>query len=344
MPPMTGTGDISYRTAGYVSAELLKRAQPLLVVSRFGNNKPIPRNSGDTIKFRGYEALDASPKALIEGVTPTASKPTFRDVVAKLEEYGDYIEITDKLSDTIEDPIWTEFADILGEQSGTMLERVVINKLLAGTNAFFSGSTGGVAATSRNGVNEPLTLTLQRRVTRALKRQLASPITAVVAASANFSTFPIAPSYVAVGHTDIEADIRSLPGFVPVEKYGSYRPMEGEIGSVESVRYVCTTLLEPWLDAGAAPVGGAQVESNEGACADVYPLLFFGKNAFAVTPFAAQKGKGNSPVGVMVLNPNNPRGGDPLGQRGSLGWKAYRTSEILYDMWMARVEVAVTKL
>lgn len=46
----------------------------------------------------------------------------------------------------------------------------------------------------------------------------------------------------------------------------------------------------------------------------------------------------------MVLNPNTPRGGDPLGQRGSLGWKAYRTAEILYDMWMARGEVAVSRL
>ena len=89
MPPMTGTGDISYRTAGFVCAELLKRAQPLLAVSRLGQNKPIPKNSGDTIKFRGYEALDTSPKVLIEGVTPTASKPTFRDVVAKLEQYGE---------------------------------------------------------------------------------------------------------------------------------------------------------------------------------------------------------------------------------------------------------------
>ena len=87
-----------------------------------------------------------------------------------------------------------------------------------------------------------------------------------------------------------------------------------------------------------------EVESNEGACADVYPILYLGKNAFGVTPFAAQRARGAAPVNVMALNPNTPRGGDPLGQRGSLGWKAYRTAEILYDMWMARVEVAVTRL
>ena len=220
MPPITGTGDISYRTAGYVCGELLKRAQPLIVLSRFGQQQPIPKNHGNEIKFRGYLPLDNIPKALVEGVTPAASKPTFRDVVSRLQQYGDYIEITDVLSDTIEDPIWVEFSDILGEQSAIMLERVVTNKLLAGTNVFFSGKTGGIQATTRDGVNEPLTLTLQRRVTRALKRQEARTITDVVAASANFSTFSIAPSYVAVCHTDVEADIRNMPGFVPVEKYG----------------------------------------------------------------------------------------------------------------------------
>lgn len=340
----TTTGDISYRTAGYVVGELLKRAQPLIVLSRFGQQKPIPRNHGNEIKFRGYLPLDNNPKALVEGVTPAASRPAFRDVVSRLEQYGDYIEITDVLSDTIEDPIWVEFSDMLGEQAAIMLERVVINKLLAGTNVFFAGSTGGVQAAARNGVNEPLSLTMQRRVTRALKRQEARPITSVVTASAGFSTSPIGPAYIAVCHTDVEADIRNLPGFVPVEKYASYRPLEGEVGSVENVRYLTTNLMEPWPDAGAAPAAGTDVESSAGACADVYPILFLGKNAFGVTPFAAPQKGGAVPVNVMALNPNTPRGGDPLGQRGSLGWKAYRTSEILYDLWMARCEVAVSRL
>lgn len=344
MPPLTATGDISNRTAGYVVADLLKRAQPLITVSRFGQNKPIPRNHTDTIKFRGYEPLDNNPKVLVEGVTPQASKPTFRDVVARLDQYGDYIEITDRLSDTHEDPLWSEFTDLLSEQSAIMLERVVINKLLAGTNVFFSGSTGGVEATDRTGVNKPISLTFQRRVTRMLQRQLAQRITDVVTPTANFHTTPIAASYVAICHTDLEADLRSLKGFTPIEQYSSFKPMPGEIGFVESVRYIGTTLMEPFTDAGAAPEAGTDVESAAGACADVYPILYLGKNAFGVTPFAAQRGQGNSPVNIMVLNPNTPRGGDPLGQRGSLGWKAYRTAEILYDMWMARGEVAVSRL
>lgn len=345
MPPVTTTGDISYRTAGYFARKLLERGQPLMIVSQFGQSKPLPKNAGKTIKFRRYEHLSAQPKALTEGVTPQASKPTFQDYQATIVQYGDYIELTDVITDTHEDPLIPEFSEIIGEQAAEMLERATIGALMAGTNVYFSGKTGTTLATSRAGVNEPLTLSLQRRVLRGLKRQLAQPITTVVNPSPNYGTSAIPPSFVAVCHTDLESDIREMAGFVPVEKYGSRVPMRGEIGSVEGVRYCTTTLMEPFADAGAAPATGVSVESTTGTCADVYPVFFLGKNAFGNIPFArAPKKGGDSPILPMVLNPNVPRGGDPLGQRGTIGWKASHTACILYDFWIARAEVAATKL
>ncbi|WP_308776827.1 N4-gp56 family major capsid protein, partial [uncultured Bilophila sp.] len=256
MPPMTTTGDISYRTAGYFSKQLLERSQPLLVLDKFGQPKPLPAHSTRTIKFRGYEHLPNQPKALIEGVTPQASKPTFKDIEATINQYGDWIELTDVLADTHEDPLISEFSDILGEQAAIMRERITAGVVLGGTNVFFSGETAGAQATNRNGVNKPLTLELQRRVTRMLKRQLAMPITSFVSASPNFKTESVLPSYVAICHTDCEADIREMRGFLDVKDYGGGdKPMPGEIGSVEGVRYMCTTVFEPWADAGAAGNG-----------------------------------------------------------------------------------------
>lgn len=313
MPPMTTTGDISYRTAGYFSKQLLERSQPLLVLDKFGQPKPLPAHSTRTIKFRGYEHLPNQPKALIEGVTPQASKPTFKDIEATINQYGDWIELTDVLADTHEDPLISEFSDILGEQAAIMRERITAGVVLGGTNVFFSGETAGAQATSRNGVNRPLTLELQRRVTRMLKRQLAMPITSFVSASPNFKTESVLPSYVAICHTDCEADIREMRGFLDVKDYGGgYKPMPGEIGSVEGVRYMCTTVFEPWADAGAA---GNGVLSSTGACADVYPVLYLAKNAFGIIPFNRSAG-GKSPIVPMVLNPNIPRGGEPFLLRG----------------------------
>lgn len=342
MPPVTTYGDISPRTAGYVARELLERGQPLMIVSQFGLSKPLPKHTGKTIKFRRYEHLSAEAKVLIEGVTPQASKPTFQDYEATIKQYGDYVELTDVIEDTHEDPILKEFSEILGEQAAEMLERATIGTLMGGTNVYFSGETGGTMATSRAGVNKPLTLSLQRRIIQGLKRQLALPITKVVNPSANYDTSAIQASYVGICHTDLEHDIRDMPGFVPVEKYGSRVPMRGEIGSVEGIRYCTTTLMSPFLNAGAAPASGESVMSDEGTCADVYPIFYLGKNAFGNVPFARGGKNGLAPISPMVLNPNTPRGGDPLGQRGTIGWKAYHTALILYDFWLARAEVAAT--
>lgn len=337
---MTTYGDISPRTAAYVSKQLLERGQPLILIERFGQAKPLPKNATGNIIFRGYDHLPNQPKPLIEGVTPASSRPTFHDIEAAIRQFGDFVEITDVIEDTHEDPILTEFSAILGEQAAIMRERITAGVVLGGTNVHFSGETGGVPATNRNGVNKPLTLGLQRRIVRDLKRNLATPITNVIKPSANYGTSAIGGSFIAICHTDCEADIRELKGFVPAEKYASYQPLPGEIGSVEGVRYLATTVFEPWADAGAA---GNGVVSTAGACADVYPVLYLGKNAFATIPFARGTG-GASPIVPTVLRPNTPRGGDPLGQRGTIGWKMWHGGVILYELYMARAEVAVTAL
>src|SRR4030067_3402801 len=68
--------DISPRTAGYVSADLLARGIPYLLFEKFGQGKPVPMNSTKSIIFRRYEALDTTPSALSAGVTPTAKEST----------------------------------------------------------------------------------------------------------------------------------------------------------------------------------------------------------------------------------------------------------------------------
>ena len=325
-------GDISPRTAAYAATEFLKRAEALLVLERYGQIKPIPANKSKTIKFRRYNALDATPNALTEGVTPTGKKRTKTDVEATLQQYGDFVEITDVIQDTHEDPVLKEMIGICGEQAAQMLENVRYGVIKGGTNVFYAGGVD-----SRGAVATGLTIGLQRTVVAALSRQLAKPITQIVKASPNIATEPISPAFVAVCHVDLETSIRKLPGFVPVEKYSdAMRAMPGEIGKVERVRYVGTTLCTPFADAGATVSGGAYM-STSGSKGDVYPVLYFGQDAYGIVPL-----KGKSAVTPMVLNPGQPRGGDPLGQRGTVGWKAYQTAVILNDLWMARAEVLVS--
>ncbi|WLD56888.1 N4-gp56 family major capsid protein [Salinispirillum sp. LH 10-3-1] len=323
-------GDISPRTQAKAEKELLKRGTPHLMLEHWGQSKPLGPNETKSITFRRYEALDATPTALVEGVKPAGKSLTKTDVTATLVQRGDYIELTDVVLDTHEDPVLMESTEILGEQAAQMYERARFGVLKAGTNVFYAG-----AATARNQVAGKMTRTLQRRITRALKAQNANFITKKLKASPNYATEPVAAAFVAVTHTDVENDIRDMDGFVPVEKYATGTPLhEGEVGKVENVRYCVSPIFDPYPDAGAVEDG--TYLSTDGDNNDVYPILFIAQNAYGIVPL-----KGKGAINLMIRNPK-PDSGDPLAQTGTAGWKGYETSVILNDAWLVRAEVAAT--
>lgn len=320
-------GDISPRTAAYAEKELLKRGIPYLVLEKFGQGKSLPEASTKVIKFRRYNALANTPTTLTEGVTPAGKALTVTDVTATLSQYGDRVTITDVILDTHEDPTLNEAVALLGEQAAQMIEKMRFGVLKAGTNVLYANGA------ARNAVNTAISITLQRRAVRALKRQNARFITSVIRSTPSFGTESVAPGFVALIHPDCEADVRGLTGFVPAEKYGTITPWENELGKVEDVRYVSSTIFEPFADAGGAK---GTMLSTTGTSADVYPVLFLGRDAYGIVAL-----KGMFALTPMVVNPK-PSDSDPLAQRGHVAWKAMQTCVILNDSWMVRAEIAAT--
>ena len=239
----------------------------------------------------------------------------------------DRVTITDVILDTHEDQTLNEAVNLLGEQAAQMIEKMRFGVLKAGVNVLYGNGS------ARTNVNTPISINLQRRAVRALKRQNARFITSIVRSTPSFGTENVAPGYVALIHPDCEADVRQLTGFVPAEKYGSMTPWENELGKCEDVRYVSSTIFEPWADAGGAK--GAML-STSGTSADVYPMLFVGRDAYAIVAL-----KGMFALTPMVVNPK-PSDSDPLAQRGHVAWKSMQTCVILNDAWLVRCEVAAT--
>ncbi|MCA0189015.1 MAG: N4-gp56 family major capsid protein, partial [Proteobacteria bacterium] len=167
-------GDISPRTGAYAAKELLKRGLPYLVLEKFGQAKELPGNSSKTIKFRRYNALDNTPVTLVEGVTPASQSLSVTDVSITLQQYGGLVTLSDVIQDTHEDPVLNETVTLLGEQAAQVVERVRYGTLRAGVNVLLANGAG------RNAVNTPITITVQRRAIRALKRQNARPITRII--------------------------------------------------------------------------------------------------------------------------------------------------------------------
>ncbi len=344
---MVNYGDITPAVAAWAVVRMLKRALPLLVFEKFGQTYPMPTNSTQVAKFRRYFLSGATGSAgsgtgdfftplsttpLVEGVTPEGRSLSNQDYTVTLQQYGDYITITDVVNDTHPDNVLAEATDILGEQAAETVETLRYNVLKAGTNVFYAGQVAG-----RANVITTITLDDQRRVTTALSRQNAKKLTTVVASTPDFNTKSVESAYVAVVHPDLETDIRDMAGFKPVADYGTHTtPWEGEIGSVEQVRYIATTVAKPFADAGAA-VSTSGLRSTGGTNVDVYPVLFFARDAFGIVPL-----KGKSSMTPMVVNPK-PAPGDPLAQRGTVGWKLWTATVILQEAFMVRLEVGATE-
>jgi N4-gp56 family major capsid protein len=326
---------------------MLKRALPLLVFEKFGQTYPMPTNSTQTAKFRRYFLSGATGAAgsgsgefytplsttpLTEGVTPEGRTLANQDYTVQLAQYGDYVTITDVINETHPDNVFAEATDLLGENAAETVETLRYNVLKAGTNVFYANSVA-----SRALVASKISLADQRRVTTALNRQNAKKITTVVASRPDYGTKSVEAGYVAVVHPDLETDIRDMTGFKPVSDYGPHMsPWEGEIGSVEQVRYVATTVAKPFLAAGVVIASAPTLRSTGGVNIDVYPVLYFARDAFGIVPL-----KGNSAMTPMVVNPK-PAAGDPLGQRGTVGWKLWTATVILQEAFMVRLEVGAT--
>lgn len=348
MTAITQYGDISPRVAAYAVSELLKRGLPFLILEKFGQVYSLPTNSTKVAKFRRYFLAGATGAAgtgdptqpfstplaltpLVEGVTPSGKRLSNQDYTATLQQYGDYVTITDVVLDTAEDGVLKQATEALGESAAQTIETIRFNILKAGTNVFWGNGT------TRSGVNTTITLAMQRSITTALNRQNAKRITSVVKSTPDYRTEPIEAAYIGLVSPDMETDIRNMAGFIPTKQYGTVTPWENEIGSVESVRYLSSTVFAPFADAGAAISGiTPAIRSTSGTLADVYPVLYLARDAFGIVPL-----KGKDALTPMVVNPK-PQAGDPLAQRGTVGWKCMTTAIILNDAWMARLEVAAS--
>ncbi len=330
----TSYGSLSQRTAAYAMVEALAHAEPVIVLGKFGVSKPIPKNKAETVKFRRPIPYGAVSVALTEGVAPTARALTYEDVALTLSQWGDVMELTDKVEDLAEDPVLKDGMMLAGEQAAETVEAVTWGVVKGGTNVIYTNGS------ARNTLNTALTgstgLTKLRLAARTLYSARAKKITSILDGSVKINTKPIEAAFVAFVHTDQIADIRGITGFTPAAQYGSRQLLcPEEFGSVEDFRFIASPLLSPILNAGAASFTGML----GGSAGHVYTCVIVAKEAYGLCPL-----KGAGAIHPMVLNPNTPRGGDPLGQKGTIGWKAWFNAVRLNESWMVRIESLASNL
>ena len=215
----------------FYDRQLLESAKTRFVHAKYGQKRPIPRNSGKRVEFRKWNLFDANDavEALQEGVTPTGQALSQSNVEVEVAQYGAYVEVSDLLDMTGYDQVISESAELLGEQLGTVVEWVTRDAMNAGTNVQYANSK-----TSRGAItaSDKLTVAEIRKAVRTLKKAKARP----------FGEEGRKPHFICICSPEATFDLQSDALWQDVSKYSCAEAIySGEIGRLFGVVFVEST-------------------------------------------------------------------------------------------------------
>lgn len=298
---VTTDADLSVEIKTHYDNTLIDEAGPNLIHDQFGQKRPIPKGKGKKIEFRKFAALPKATTPLTEGVTPSGKKLSATAVEATVQQYGDYVELSDMLDLTAIDPIIVEATKVVGRQAGLTLDTITRNKLHEGTNVYYAPKGDGAAVTSRSELDDTCKLTVDvvERIAAILKKNNAPKIDGC---------------YVSIIHPFAVYDLMRDPNWRNPHEYKDTSNLyEGEIGKIGGVRFVETSEAKIYEDG-------------------VFGTLFIAEGAYGVTDL---EGGG---LTTIIKQLGSAGSADPLNQRSSVGWKGTKTAEILVQAYMIRCE------
>lgn len=286
---------------------LIDNAEPKLVHDMFADKYPIPKNGGKTIEFRKYSPLAKATTPLTEGVTPAGNGLSVSAITSTVNQYGDYIKISDMLSMTAIDNNVVQATKLLGSQSGRTLDTITREIINAGTNVIFAAKGDGTEVMTRKTLDATCSLSVDTiyRAAAQLESMNADGVDG--------------ESFVAIIHPYAAYDLMRSEEWIDVHKYAKPENIyKGELGKIGNVRFVKSTEAKIWKD-DTCPEGLA-----------VFSTLVVGARAYATTEIEGG--------GLQHIVKQLGYGEDPLNQRASVGWKATKTAEILTQEYMVRIE------
>lgn len=325
---------------------MLKKAEPIKVITTFGESKEVPQRKTDTVVYRRPLPLDAAANGapvvtatdylIQEGTTPTARTINYQDVTVTLQNYGVLLKLSSKVELTYEDDVPADMTTAAGEHMATIEEMISYGVIRSGTNVVYANGTSRVA------VNTALGLNRLRQVTRIIEAAHGSRVSEKLSSGVNFGTSAISAAFLVFIHTDLSSDVRNIPGFTPCAEYGQQKVLhEREIGAVEEFRFITSPYFRPWLVAGGAVTAGAFLSAGGtvGTVADVYPVMVVAKEAWGQV---ALKGMGS--IDVTFLPSKVKSHANPLGLFGYVGGTFWKNAVRLNENWLVRLEVAASGL
>lgn len=273
----------------------------------------LPMNAGNTLRMVRFDNLPVVKSSLpSNGTVPAPAVLTDQFVDARIRYYGQSVILSEQLYLENQQPMWEGTTERL-QYCFQLSQDQLIRDAMAATVSLVN---------CRYGVNNdvPTNISAQdlAEVNQVLLRQNAMKFTRGIAASeVGFNTAPISPSYLALGHTDLLAQLLNVSGFIPAHQYSdTEKVMPAEVGWNYYFRFLLSSV--------------GLIEQNASAQgADVYDLFAVAREAIGDVELAG--------YGVQLIYAS-PEVTEPrLRTAASLAVKWSQAPTILNDSWILKV-------
>lgn len=244
---------ISYDQEKFLVNKLLDRSSLRLVMGGLCDNISMREGAGLTAYMVRYKRMDVPLATLSEATTPTQSTFSLEQVTVTLDQWGDYLEISDVAQLTAKHPLMTQCVELLADNAARVMDREITIVMLAGTNVQYGDGSVASRGTITSSMIISDTIVQKVRVTMvnngAPPRGGPSGDAKQVATSGNFQN---GNSYVAVCSPNVIGDVQrpstSFGTWASAATYANAKALyASEVGTWQGVRFVETNFIPKFI-------------------------------------------------------------------------------------------------
>lgn len=240
---------ISLDQEKYLVAKLLERSSLKLVMLGVCDNISMREGAGLTAYMVRYKRMNVPLVPLAEGVTPSQASFSLEEVTVTLDQWGDYLEVTDVAQLTAKHPLMQQCVELLSDNAARVMDREITIVCLAGTNVQYGD--GSVASRSLITSAMKITNTVIQKARVTMVNNGAPPQGGPAgdarqqAAKGNFQG---GNAYVGITTANVISDIlepsTNFGSFVSATQYANARVLfMSEVGTWGSIRWVESNFL-----------------------------------------------------------------------------------------------------
>lgn len=279
----------------FINKDLLESADTFEVIDEFAVTHTLPPNSNAFLASRRYltGAPDATPAP--EGTNKEGRTQIYEDFTVQMFRYTERYQLSQQELKLTPFPALKGARDQMTKLVILDRERVRWNALLTLPNKIYNSAAVGAIAN----VNGPLNSSRIQTIVRSILKAKGSYVSAGQGGVNKEGTNPTEQSIIFLGHTDLQPDVRALPGFQPAISLPSGKPKhKTHFGNWLNVEFYLSQEAPILTGQGAASI----TLLNTAGVTDVYQNIVFAKNTIATVKLGGSGKEGGGNLDTKLLD------------------------------------------